>query len=57
MDTDNGVWLPEGKGDGGRTKRVKGVKYMVTEREQASGGEPQCNIQMMHYNIVHLKLI
>ena len=26
-------WLPEGKGDGRRMKRVKGVKYMVTERK------------------------
>lgn len=48
--------LPEGKRDGGKTKRVKGVKYMVTGRDKTLGGETQCNIQMLYYNTVRLKV-
>lgn len=30
------VWLPEGKGSGGKLKRVKEVKYMMTEIDSKS---------------------
>ena len=39
LDADNSMRLPEWKGVCGRMKRLKAVKYTVTEGDQTLGGE------------------
>lgn len=57
VDTDNDIEVTRGKGGWEEVKRVKGIKYLVTEEDLNLGSEHTTQYTVMYYRVAHLKHI